>query len=86
MVRINAVLSEDLIVGLDDLARENHKNRSELLREAAGKLIAEYRQKKEEELRLARIKKAVAEQDRLRRKAGGWDGAARVRQGRDENR
>jgi metal-responsive CopG/Arc/MetJ family transcriptional regulator len=83
MVRINAVLSEDIIEELDNIAREEHKNRSALLREAAETLIAEHHRRREEERRKARLKSAVTIQDRLREKAGAWDGVAEVRKWRE---
>jgi metal-responsive CopG/Arc/MetJ family transcriptional regulator len=86
MVRINAVLREDIVEELDIIAKEEHKNRSELLREAAEKLIAEHRLRREEELRRARLERSVATQERLREKSAGWDGVAEVRKWRDGTR
>lgn len=83
MVRINAVLSEDIVEELDSIARDEHKNRSELLREAAAMLIEEHRRRREEERRKARLEQARATQDRLREKSGKWDGVAEVRKWRD---
>jgi metal-responsive CopG/Arc/MetJ family transcriptional regulator len=85
MVRINAVLSEEIIEELDGIAREEHKNRSELLREAAEKLINEHRKRREDELRRARLDKSVATQERLSEKSGGWDGVSEVRKWREKN-
>jgi metal-responsive CopG/Arc/MetJ family transcriptional regulator len=86
MVRINAVLSEEIVEELDSIGQEEHKNRSELLREAAERLITEYRMKKENELRMARLEKAVAIQERLREKSVGWDGMAEVRKWRERSK
>jgi metal-responsive CopG/Arc/MetJ family transcriptional regulator len=83
MVRINVVLSEEIVEELDSIGREENKNRSELLREAAEKLIGEHRRRLEEERRRARLEKAVAVQDQLRQKAGSWDGVAEVRKWRE---
>ncbi len=83
MMRINAVLKEEMVAELDTMAREVHKSRSELLREAAEKLIGEHRKKQEEELRQARVLQALAAQDRLREKSGVWDGVAEVRKWRE---
>lgn len=83
MVRINAVLSEQIVEELDNIASEEHKNRSELLREAAEKLIAEHHARREEEHRRTRLLRSVASQDRLREKSGGWDGVAEVRKWRE---
>src|SRR6266704_314901 len=60
MVRINAVLSEAIVKELDTIAREEDKNRSELLREAAEKLIEEHRHRQEEQRRRARLEREVA--------------------------
>jgi len=86
MVRINAVLSEEIVEELDTLAREEHKSRSELLREAAENLIAEHRRRQEEERRRASLERAVAAQDRLRMKSGAWDGVAEVRKWRESSK
>jgi metal-responsive CopG/Arc/MetJ family transcriptional regulator len=86
MVRINAILREDIVEELDSIAREEHKNRSELLRVAAEKLIAEHRLRREEELRRARLERSVATQERLREKSEGWDGVAEVRKWREGTR
>ncbi len=86
MVRINAVLREDIVEELDIIAREENKNRSELLREAAEKLIAEHRLMKEEEFRRKRQAKSIAVQERLSKKSAGWDGVAEVRKWRERSR
>jgi metal-responsive CopG/Arc/MetJ family transcriptional regulator len=86
MLRINAILSESLVLELDRIARLEHKSRSEMLREAARNLIADYHRKQEELQRKARMREAMAIQDRLREKAGVWDGVAEVRKWRDEVR
>jgi metal-responsive CopG/Arc/MetJ family transcriptional regulator len=83
MVRINTILSEDLIEELDKIARDEHKSRSRLLREAAEKFIEDYRRQMEERLRKERIKKAIDIQDRLRKKSGRWDGVAEIRRWRE---
>jgi len=43
MVRINAVLREDIVEGIDEIAKETGESRSSLLRDAAQRLIKEYR-------------------------------------------
>jgi metal-responsive CopG/Arc/MetJ family transcriptional regulator len=83
MVRINAVLSEEIVEELDNIASEEHKNRSELLREAAENLIAEHHMKREEERRRTLLQRSVEIQDRLREKSGGWDGVTEVRKWRE---
>ena len=86
MVRINAVLREDIVEELDIIAREEHKNRSELLREAAERLIAEHRARREEDLRKARLERSVEIQDRLREKSAAWDGVSEVRKWRESSK
>jgi metal-responsive CopG/Arc/MetJ family transcriptional regulator len=83
MVRINAVLREDIIEGIDPIAKETGKSRSSLLREAAQRLIREHRQKKAEEIRRKKAAQAMQVQDRLRKKAGKWDAVAELRKWRD---
>ena len=59
MVRINAVLREDIVEGIDRISKETGESRSSLLREAAQKLIAEYNRRKAEEIRRAKAARAV---------------------------
>ena len=82
MVRINALLSEDMIKELDKIAKDERKSRSSLLREAAVKLIEEYKHRVEERLRRERMGKAIDTQNRLRKKSGKWNGVAEVRKWR----
>ena len=70
MVRINAIFSEDTIKKIDKIAKEKKKSRSNLLREAAEKLIEEYERMKAEQYRKERLSNAIKAQDRLRRKSG----------------
>jgi metal-responsive CopG/Arc/MetJ family transcriptional regulator len=83
MVRINAVLREDIVEGIDQIAKETGESRSSLLREAAQRLIREHRQKKAEEIRQKKAARAMQVQDRLRKKAGKWDGVAELRKSRE---
>ena len=78
MVRINALLSEDMIKELDKIAKDEHTSRSSLLREAAVKLIEEHKHRVEERLRRERMGKAIDTQNRLRKKSGKWNGVAEV--------
>ncbi len=82
MVRINAILSEDMIEKLNTMTRNEHKSRSMLLREATEKFIEEYQHKMEEVRRKERVKHAIVTQDRLRRKSGKWDGVSELRKWR----
>lgn len=57
-----------------------------LLREAAMKLIDEYRRQLEER-RIKELRKhAITVQDKLRRKSGKWDGISEVRKWRETAR
>ena len=83
-MRINAVLNDELVQALDAIAQEEKKSRSQLLREGAEKVIAEYERKWEEKRRRAKMQQAMAVQDRLREKSGTWDGVAEIRKWRDK--
>jgi len=83
MVRINAVFDEDMIEEIDRMGKENRKSRSALLREAAERLIEEYRHQKDEAIREKRIAQAITVQDRLRKKSKKWDGVSELRRWRE---
>ena len=83
-MRINAILSDELVRALDAIAQEEKKSRSQLLREGAEKLIAEYEWQSEERRRQVKMQQAMAVQDRLREKSGTWDGVAEIRKWRDK--
>ena len=83
MVRINAVLREDIVEGIDQIAKETGKSRSSLLREAAQRLIREHREKKADEIRRKKAARAMQVQDRLRKKGGKWDAVAELRKWRE---
>jgi len=83
MVRINAVLREDIVEGIDEIAKETGESRSSLLRDAAQRLIKEYRHQKAEEMRRKKTAQAIQVQDRLRKKAGKWDAVAELRKWRE---
>lgn len=86
MVRINAVLPEDMIEKLDGIAKGEKKSRSMLLREAAEKLIEEHQIRLEEKRRRVRIKRSIDVQDKLRKKAGKWNGVSEIRRWRETAR
>ena len=83
-MRINAILSDELVRALDAIAQEEKKSRSQLLREGAEKVIAEYERQSEERRRQVKMQQAMAVQDRLREKSGTWDGVAEIRKWRDK--
>ncbi len=86
MVRINTVFPATTLEKLDQIAKEQKKSRSSVLREAAELLIGEHQRRLEERRKKDRMRKAFAVQDRLRRKAGNWDGVAELRKWRDTPR
>lgn len=86
MVRINAIFSEKIIKKIDMIAKEEKKSRSSLLREAAEKLIDEYQRIKAEQQRKRRLVHSIKTQDKLRKKAGNWDGVAEIRKWREETK
>ncbi len=83
MIRINTVMNEEMIKKLDEIAKAEKKSRSHLLREAAEMFIREYERMREEKLRRERARRAVEVQERLRAKAGGWDGVRVLRKIRE---
>ena len=78
------VFPEKTIKKIDMIAKEEKKSRSRLLREAAEKLIDEYQEIKAEQQRKKRLVHSMKMQDKLRKKAGNWDGIAEVRKWREE--
>ena len=86
IMRINAMLTADLLKAIDDAAEEQGKSRSQFIREATARYITEHERVKEEERRTQAFAEAVAAQDRLREKSGSWDGAAEVRKWREKER
>jgi metal-responsive CopG/Arc/MetJ family transcriptional regulator len=85
MVRINTVFHEDIIEAIDRMGKEQRKSRSALLREAAKKLIEEYRLQQEEQVRKKRMEHAIHIQDRLRKKSKHWDGITELRKWRESH-
>ena len=83
MVRINAVLDENVIEEIDRMGKEKKKSRSALLREAAERLVEEYRREKDEAMRKKKVGQAIRVQDRLRRKSRKWDGISELRRWRE---
>jgi metal-responsive CopG/Arc/MetJ family transcriptional regulator len=81
-MRINTVLTDDLIKKIDAAAREQKKSRSKFIREASERYLAEYKREKEEEMRLKKFASAARIQDRLRKKGKAWDGVAEIRKWR----
>jgi metal-responsive CopG/Arc/MetJ family transcriptional regulator len=81
-MRINAVLTDDLIKKIDAVAKEQKKSRSKFIREASERYLTEYKREKEEEMRLKKFASAARIQDRLRKKGRVWDGVAEIRKWR----
>lgn len=82
-MRINTVLTDDLIKKINETAKEQNKSRSKFIREAAEHYILEYEKKKEEELRKKKLEGAVRIQDKLRKKSAKWNGVAEIRKWRE---
>jgi predicted transcriptional regulator len=85
-MRINTVLDDDLVVKLDQAAKEMKKNRSFLIREASERYLREYEVRKAEEERKRKFEAAARLQDGLRDQGGEWDGVGEIRKARDEGR
>jgi len=85
-MRINSVLTEDLLKRIDEAAGEQKKSRSRFIREATEKYISEHERKKEEQRRKEALSRAVEVQDRLRKKSGKWDGAGEIRKWREKDK
>lgn len=85
-MRINAVLTDDLLKRIDKVAREQKKSRSRFIREAAERYITEHERVKEEEKRKEALTRAMRDQDKLRQKSGKWDGAGEIRKWRERGR
>lgn len=85
-MRINAVLTEDLLKRIDEAAGEQKKSRSRFIREATERYIVEHERKKEEQRRKEAFARAVQAQDKLRKKAGKWDGTSEIRKWREKAR
>ncbi|NOY64925.1 MAG: ribbon-helix-helix protein, CopG family [Nitrospirae bacterium] len=83
MVRINTVLTEDILKELDRIASEQRKSRSMLIREAINLLIDNYERMLKETKRREKTKRAMKIQDRLRKKSGKWNGVAEIRKWRE---
>jgi metal-responsive CopG/Arc/MetJ family transcriptional regulator len=81
-MRINAVLTDDLIKKIDAVAKEQKKSRSKFIREASERYLTEYKREKEEEMRIKKFASAARIQDRLRKKGRVWDGVAAIRKWR----
>ncbi|HPW17441.1 MAG TPA: ribbon-helix-helix protein, CopG family [Candidatus Aminicenantes bacterium] len=85
-MRINAVISDDLLRRIDEAAAEQKKSRSLFIREATEKYINEHERRKEEERRKKAFVRASRAQDELRKKAGAWDGSGEIRKWREKAR
>ncbi len=75
-------LPEELLVEIDEAAAEEHRSRSELIREATRRYIADRSERRP--IDDPRVREAVESMDRLARKVrGGQDAAKAVREMRD---
>lgn len=78
-MRINAVLTEDLLKRIDEVASDQKKSRGRFIREATERYIAEHERKKEEPRRQEAFARAARARDELRKTVGKWDGASEIR-------
>jgi metal-responsive CopG/Arc/MetJ family transcriptional regulator len=83
-MRINAILTDDLLKQIDETAGEMGKSRSLFIREATERYLADIEFEKEKKARQKKRTAAVCLQDRLREKGGEWDSAAEIRKWRDK--
>ncbi|MGV8125016.1 MAG: ribbon-helix-helix protein, CopG family [Candidatus Xenobiia bacterium LiM19] len=83
MMRINAILPEDIVAQLDTIASDNNKSRSRVIREAAEIFIKAYQSQLEEKRKKECIRQSIVRQDSLRKKSGTWDGIRELRKWRE---
>ena len=84
MPRVNIMLPKDILAQIDQMAREEGMNRSQLIRTAA---LAYYEQRnanKDYNQRQADMQRAMAIQDHLRHKAPPWNTTKLLRLQREE--
>lgn len=83
MLKINITLPSQFLAKVDKTAKEENLSRSEFLRRAVETYWEVRRQKVADKKRIHNIKEAIKIQDRLRKKAGKWDGVAEIRKWRE---
>jgi len=74
MLKINITLPNDFLREIDKTAKEEHLSRSEFIRKAVRTYWEVCKQN---------IREAMEIQDKLRKKAGKWNGVAEIRKWRE---
>jgi len=83
MLKINITLPNDFLREIDKTAKEEHLSRSEFIRKAVRTYWEACKQKAAEKKRAQNIREAMEIQDKLRKKAGKWNGVAEIRKWRE---
>jgi len=83
MRRLNIILPEETVELIDKFARDMEISRSAFLRKAAEEVIHRYQEEIRQRKKRERMELAIVTQDRLRKKAGKWNGAHEVRKWRE---
>lgn len=83
MPKINITIPSDFLKKVDRTAKEERLTRSELLRKAVETYWEARKAKQAEKKRIQNIREAMEIQERLRKKAGKWDGVAEIRKWRE---
>lgn len=73
MPRVNIVLPDEVLADMDQVAREEGLNRSQLIRVAFQVFTEKRAENNERRIRQADIQRAMEIQDALRRSATSWD-------------
>jgi len=81
--KINITIPSDFLKKVDRTAKEERLTRSELLRKAVETYWEARKAKQAEKKRIQNIREAMEIQERLRKKAGKWDGVAEIRKWRE---
>tara|TARA_Y100000588_G_C14159618_1_gene884223 strand:+ start:452 stop:709 length:258 start_codon:yes stop_codon:yes gene_type:complete len=84
MPRVNIMLPEDILLQIDQMAREEGMNRSQLIRTAALVYYEQHTAKKAQNQRQADIQRAMDIQDHLRHKTPSWSSTQELRTQREE--
>ena len=84
MPRVNIMLPDDILALIDQMAREEGMNRSQLLRTAALSYFAQRTANQEHNRRQADIQRAIDIQDHLRQSRPTWNATQSLREQREE--
>jgi metal-responsive CopG/Arc/MetJ family transcriptional regulator len=84
MPRVNIVLPDELLAQIDQVAREEGLNRSQLIRAAFQTYVEQRSETNQRRKRQADIETAIEMQDRVRRSVDDWDPMEVLRQQRQD--